>query len=594
MRIGDENGHGPAELARHPALRNIIRPDLAAPAAPAPRFSLGRRQLLGTAAAAGLVAALPARPGRAAPAAEKTVDVLLVGGGIMSTTLAVLLHELEPTWTIGMLERLDDVAMESSDGWNNAGTGHSALAELNYTPEDAQGRIQTSAAVRINESFQVSRQFWAHQVRAGVLKDPRSFINSTPHMSFVWGEENVAYLGKRHEALKASPLFAGMEFSRDPAQLARWVPLMMEGRDPRQAIAATWSPLGTDVNFGVLTRQYTAFLKSQPQFTLHTSSEVRGLERNASGGWRVTYRNTKDGSAERAIDARFVFLGSGGGALHLLQMSGIPEGADYGGFPVGGSWLVNSNPATAARHLAKAYGKASVGSPPMSVPHLDTRFLDGRQTLLFGPFATFSTKFLMNGSYFDLPASVTLDNIGPMLRVGWDEFDLVQYLAGQLMMSDEDRLAALREYFPQAKGEDWQFRQAGQRVQIIKRDTERGGILKLGTEIVSAADRSIAALLGASPGASTAAPIMLDVIKQVFPDRLATQDWQDKIRRIVPSYGQALNGNPALVATTWSATAEQLQLAIPAPAIGPLPAPSADATSPHPVPPGTRNADLAL
>ncbi|MBE9604851.1 malate dehydrogenase (quinone) [Acetobacteraceae bacterium H6797] len=552
------------------------------------RAGVNRRQLLASAAAAGVVAALPSVPALA-QAAGKTVDVLLVGGGIMSATLGVLLHELEPDWKIEMLERLENVALESSNGWNNAGTGHSALAELNYTPEDSKGNIQIAQAVRINESFQISRQFWSHQIEAGVLKNPRSFINSTPHMSFVWGAENVAYLEKRHAALKASPLFAGMQFSRDPKKIAEWVPLMMEGREPGQEIAATWAPQGTDVNFGEITNQYVSFLKSQPQFNLRTSAEVRDIKRNADGTWRVTYQDLKAGTSQ-TIDTKFLFLGAGGGALHLLQMSGIPEGDDYAGFPVGGSFLVTDNPAIAERHLAKAYGKASVGSPPMSVPHLDTRVLDGKRVILFGPFATFSTKFLKNGSLFDLPASVTFENIWPMLRVGIDEFDLVQYLAGQLMMSDADRLAALREYFPQAKAEDWRLWQAGQRVQIIKRDAEKGGVLKLGTEIVSAKDNSIAALLGASPGASTAAPIMLDLLKKVFADKLATPAWQEKVRRIVPSFGATLNSDPALVAKTWATTGEKLQLAIAAPEIGSL-APAQPEAPAGEVP---RRSDMAL
>lgn len=531
-----------------------------------PEFTMNRRQLLGSAVAGAAALSLPALPAWATPA-ERTVDVLLVGGGIMSATLGVLLSELEPSWTIEMIERLDDVAMESSNGWNNAGTGHSALAELNYTPEDANGNVQIAKAVEINEAFQISRQFFTHQIGAGVLKDPRSFINSTPHMSFVWGDDNTKFLEKRYEALKASPLFSGMRFSTDHDEIAKWIPLMMEGRDRSQKIAATWSPLGTDVNFGEITHQYIAHLKRQSTFNLHTSSEVKDIQRNADGTWRVSYTNTKDNSATGTINAKFVFLGAGGGALPLLQMSGIPEGDDYAGFPVGGSFLVCDKPGLVNQHLAKAYGQASVGAPPMSVPHFDTRFLDGKRVVLFGPFATFSTKFLKYGSYFDLPASVTLDNIWPMLQVGFDEFNLVEYLAGQLMMSDEDRLQALREYFPQAKAEDWRLWQAGQRVQIIKRDPEKGGVLKLGTEIVSSEDGSIAALLGASPGASTAAPIMLDLLKKVFSKKLATREWQAKVRTIVPTYGVKLNDNPETLAAEWAATADRLQLAITPPAI---------------------------
>lgn len=516
----------------------------------------------------GLAFAVNCAPAFAAE--TKKVDVLLIGGGIMSTTLGVWLNELEPGWTMEMVERLDGVALESSNGWNNAGTGHSALAELNYTPEDKDGKVSIAKAIEINESFQISRQFWAWQVKQGVLKNPKSFINSTPHMSFVWGDDNIAFLKKRYEALQQSPLFRGMQYSEDPAQIAKWVPLMMQGRDPAQKVAATWSPLGTDVNFGEITRQFAGYLQSQPNFSMKLSSEVEDITRNDDGTWRVEYKNLKDGTVTET-DAKFVFIGAGGGALHLLQKSGIDEAKEYGGFPVGGSFLVTENPTIAQQHLAKAYGKASVGAPPMSVPHLDTRVLDGKRVILFGPFATFSTKFLKEGSYLDLLSSTNLHNAWPMTRVGIDEYPLVEYLAGQLMLSDEDRLAALREYFPDAKTEDWRLWQAGQRVQIIKRDADKGGVLKLGTEIVASADGSIAGLLGASPGASTAAPIMLSVLEKVFKDKVATAQWQDKLHQIVPSYGTKLNDSAERARQEWIYTSDVLQLDTP-PAIDPAPA----------------------
>ncbi|WP_095057728.1 malate dehydrogenase (quinone) [Pseudomonas sp. Irchel s3f7] len=492
----------------------------------------------------------------------KKVDVLLIGGGIMSATLGVWLNELEPGTSMEMIERLDGVAQESSNGWNNAGTGHSALAELNYTPEDENGKVSIPKAVEINEAFQISRQFWAWQVQQGVLKNPRSFINSTPHMSFVWGDDNIKFLKKRYDALQASPLFAGMQYSEDPAVIKQWVPLMMEGRDPNQKIAATWSPLGTDVNFGEITRQFVAHLQTTPKFDLKLSSEVQDITRNEDGSWRVSYKNLKDGS-KTETDAKFVFIGAGGGALHLLQKSGIPEAKEYAGFPVGGSFLVTENPTIAEQHLAKAYGKASVGAPPMSVPHLDTRVLDGKRVILFGPFATFSTKFLKEGSYLDLLTTTTTHNVWPMTKVGIKEYPLVEYLAGQLMLSDEDRLNALKEYFPNAKAEDWRLWQAGQRVQIIKRDEAAGGVLKLGTEIVAAQDGSIAGLLGASPGASTAAPIMLTVLQKVFKDKVASPEWQAKLHQIVPSYGTQLNASPEKVAQEWAYTAKVLELTTP-------------------------------
>jgi len=525
-------------------------------------------------------------------AETKKVDVLLIGGGIMSSTLGVWLNELEPGLSMEMVERLDGVALESSNGWNNAGTGHSALAELNYTPEDKNGKVEIPKAIEINEAFQISRQFWAWQVKNGVLKDPRSFINSTPHMSFVWGDDNIKFLKKRYEALQASPLFAGMQYSEDPAQIKQWVPLMMEGRDPNQKIAATWSPLGTDVNFGEITRQFAGYLQTKPNFSLKVSSEVEDIARNEDGTWRVSYKNLKDGS-ETQTDAKFVFIGAGGGALHLLQKSGIPEAKEYAGFPVGGSFLVTENPTIAQQHLAKAYGKASVGAPPMSVPHLDTRVLDGKRVILFGPFATFSTKFLKEGSYFDLLTSTTTHNFWPMTKVGIEQYPLVEYLAGQLMLSDADRMNALKEYFPNAKAEDWRLWQAGQRVQIIKRDEEKGGVLKLGTEIVASQDGSIAGLLGASPGASTAAPIMLSVLEKVFKDKVATPAWQEKLHQIVPSYGTKLNDDPARVAQEWAYTSEVLQLA-PPPAINPALAPAATPAAPAKPVPSNPAADMAL
>ena len=498
-------------------------------------------------------------------AETKKVDVLLVGGGIMSSTLGIWLNELEPGWTMEMVERLDAVAEESSNGWNNAGTGHSALAELNYTPQDPDGKINITKAIEINEAFQITRQFLAWQVKNGVLKNPRSFINTTPHMSFVWGDDNISFLKKRYEALQASPLFRPMQFSEDHEQIKKWVPLMMEGRDPNQKLAVTWTPIGTDVNFGEITRRYVAYLQSRPNFSLKLSSEVQDITRNKDGSWHVEYENLKDGTAS-ATDAKFLFIGAGGGALPLLQKSGIPEAKEYAGFPVGGSFLVTENPTLAEQHMAKAYGIASTGAPPMSVPHLDTRVLDGKRVILFGPFATFSTKFLKEGSYFDLLGSVTTHNLWPMTKVGVDQFDLVQYLAGQLMQSDDDRFNALKEYFPHAKKEDWRLWQAGQRVQIIKRDKDKGGVLKLGTEVVSSQDGSIAGLLGASPGASTAAPIMLEVMQRVFKDKLASPEWQARLHQIIPSYGTRLNDDPQRVIDEWNYTASILQLA-PAPGI---------------------------
>ena len=472
---------------------------------------------------------------------EQPVDVVMVGAGVMSTTLATYLQELQPDWKIEVFERLDGVALESSNGWNNAGTGHSGFAELNYTPQLPDGSVETKRAVGIAEQFEVTRQFWAHQVGRGFLQSPETFVNATPHMSFVWGDDNIAFLKKRQQALIQNPLFYGMQYSEDQAQIKKWAPLMIEGRDPSQKIAATYMPLGTDVNHGVWTEQLMASLQKSPNFSLHLQSEVTALRQNADKTWNVTVADLANGRKEKTVKTKFVFVGAGGAALKLLQASGIPESKNYAGFPVGGQFLAIENPELAARHDVKAYGIASTGSPPMSVPHLDARQLDGKPVVLFGPFALATTKFLKHGSWWDLFSSVNHDNLMGMLHVGIHNLDLVQYLMQQAELSDEDRQAVLAQYFPHAKREDWKLVTAGQRVQIIKRDPEKGAVLQFGTEIVGSEDGSIAALLGASPGASTAPHIMLNLLKKSFPDQMASADWKSHIQQIVPSYGRKIN-----------------------------------------------------
>ena len=471
-------------------------------------------------------------------------DVLLIGAGIMSATLAVLLKELQPATTIQLVERLEGAAGESTDAWNNAGTGHAAFCELNYTPEKPDGTVEVSKAVAISESFEVSRQFWSFLVEQGVLT-PDTFIRQTPHLSFVWGEQNVEYLRKRFDAMQKFPLFAGMKFSSDPAQLREWMPLVMEGRDPAQPVAATRMDIGTDVNFGALTREMMEKLQTLPGVSLHFGEEVGSLKQEAGGRWRVEIRERATGKT-RTTRAKFVFIGAGGGSLPLLLKSGIPEGKGFGGFPVSGQWLKCINPEVIEKHSTKVYGKASVGAPPMSVPHLDTRIIDGKKALLFGPYAGFSTKFLKQGSLMDLPTSLRPSNMIPMMAVGKDNLALTKYLVDQVRQSPDDRIKALREFFPGAKREDWELEVAGQRVQVIKKDPKRGGVLEFGTEVVSAADGSLAALLGASPGASTTISIMLTLLERCFKDEFQSQSWQEKLRKMIPSYGQSLATDAAL------------------------------------------------
>ena len=495
-----------------------------------------------------------------APNPDKPIaDVILIGAGIMSATLGVLLKALDPALTISGFERLDTVAAESSDAWNNAGTGHSAFCELNYTPERPDGSIDISKADKIAEQFELSKQFWASLVQEGLLPDPTAFVHTIPHMSFVWGAANVDYLRKRHAALLGSPLFQGMEFSDDPARIAEWIPLVMAGRDPATPVAATRMAIGTDVNFGALTRNLSDYLQRLPGVDLHLGHEVEDFRQKDDGIWRLKVRDLATDES-RIVRARFVFIGAGGGSLPLLEKSGIPEADGFGGFPVSGQWLKCLNPAVIARHEAKVYGKPAQGSPPMSMPHLDSRQINGRKELLFGPYAGFSTKFLKKGSYTDLFRSIELGNIRPLLYAGARNLGLTKYLIGQVLQSPEERTAALREYYPQANPTDWQLEVAGQRVQVIKKDKKQGGVLEFGTEMVTAADGSIAALLGASPGASTAVAIMLELVQKCFPAQAATPAWQAQFRQLVPSFGQSLAQDPALTAAVRERSRHALKL----------------------------------
>jgi len=272
---------------------------------------------------------------------------------------------------------------------------------------------------------------------------------------------------------------------------------------------------------------------------------VLNLHRHGDAGWLV-YVNDKASDQKRTVQAKFVFLGAGGGALPLLQKSGIPEGRGFGGFPVSGQWLRCENPDVIARHEAKVYGKAPVGAPPMSVPHLDTRVIEGRKGLLFGPFAGFTTKYLKNGSLLDFPLAIQPNNFIPMTAAAFQNIPLTGYLIGQVLQSQKARINALREFVPTAKNEDWKLMVAGQRVQIVKKDAKKGGVLQFGTEVVFAGDGSIAALLGASPGASTAVAIMLELIADCFPARLKSLPWHTRLKKMIPSYGSSLIGDIAL------------------------------------------------
>jgi malate dehydrogenase (quinone) len=486
-------------------------------------------------------------------------DVVLIGAGIMSSTVGVFLKELEPSLTVTMLETLEDSGLESSEAWNNAGTGHAANCEMNYTPELPDGRIDISKALEVNVEFDLSRQFWSHLVRKGAIVDPRSFIHPVPHMSFVHGEPNVSFLRNRFKAMSSHHCYYGMEYTEDRKKLAEWVPLVMEGRADDGPVAATRIITGTDVDYGSLTHHLVRYLVALPGCKVHFKNRVIDIVREGNARWRVEVQALESGE-KHSIKTKFLFIGAGGGAISLLQKSGIPESKGYGGFPVSGIWLRCDDPEINKRHHAKVYGKAAVGSPPMSVPHLDTRVIAGQRSLLFGPYAGFSTKFLKHGSLLDLFESVRPANIKPLLSVARDNFDLTEYLIEQVLQSTGHRLAALDEYFPDANPKDWKLQVAGQRVQIIKPDVKRGGLLEFGTELVGAGDRSLVALLGASPGASTAAFIAISVLQKCFADQLTESAWLPKLKEIIPSYGVSLIEDADLCHSLRAETARVLKV----------------------------------
>lgn len=484
-------------------------------------------------------------------------DVILIGSGIMSATLGLIIKKMMPEAKIVIYEKLEEVAAESSNSWNNAGTGHSAFCELNYTPEQKDGSINIDKALQIASSFELSRQFWAYLKTQQVLKE--DFIKTVPHMSFVWGEDNILFLKKRHEAMISNALFDGMKFSDDYDEISSWVPMMMKNRNRSERMAATRMEAGTDVSFDTITKGMIEYLKNCEGVEVHLNHEVKNLYQQSDGSWNLKVKDTKTGR-NIVENGKFVFVGAGGGSFPLLQKSGIKEGKGYGGFPVSGMFMRCTNPEIIKNHRAKVYGKAATGSPPMSMPHLDERRINGEESLLFGPYAGISTKFLKSGSFWDLPHSLRFHNIKPMLSVAWHEFGLIKYLVGQVILSAKERFKMLQIYFPEAKQEDWELYVAGQRVQIMKKDKEKGGVLKLGTEIIHSADKSLAVLLGASPGASTSVSIMLEVLEKCFPKKMGSDDWKNKIQEMIPSYGKSLIDDANLCRQTRKTTAEILKL----------------------------------
>lgn len=489
----------------------------------------------------------------------KQTDVVLMGAGIMSATLGMILKELDPEMTIQIFERLDESGTESSDAWHNAGTGHAAFCELNYTPEKADGHVDISKALKIAEMFETSREFWSYLVEKGYIADPTTFITRVPHMSMVWGDANVKFLRARYAAMRVNAFFSDMKWSENRDEIGQWAPIVMRGRKTDQLLAATRMEIGTDVNFGTLTRAMIRALSKMPGVTIHYNIEALDLDPDGKGGWDVKVRSLLNDQKGK-VNTRFVFIGAGGATLHLLKRAEIEERDGFGGFPVSGLWLRCHNRALIEDHHAKVYGRASVGTPPMSVPHIDSRIIDGKKELLFGPFAGFSTKFLKNGSMLDLPKSIAFDNAIPMIFAGIKNIPLTKYLIDQLRLTPEDRIESLREYVPTAQMKDWELMVAGQRVQVIKKDKKQGGILEFGTEVVVSQDGSVAALLGASPGASTAASIMLGLVQRCFKKRFHNRGWHDKLHEMAPSFGHSLTKEEGAVAKSRERTARVLKL----------------------------------
>ncbi len=469
---------------------------------------------------------------------ENTYDAILVGAGIMSSTLAVLLHELDPNLRLLIVERLSSAGLESSCAKNNAGTGHAANCELNYTPIQADGSLSTTKAFEINKSFEQSLEFWASLVEKGKLI-PQNFLNKLPHISLVFGDKDMSMLKKRFSELSSHAAFEQMEFTKDHGELKDWIPLIMYGRKQNEKIAATRINRGTDIDFGNLTRSYINQIEGSKSIEISYSTNVEDLEQDREGDW---YLSLKGAKKNRIVRSKFVFLGAGGGSLSLLQKSGIPEGLLYAGFPVSGKWLICDEEKSTKTHNAKVYGNAAVGAPPMSVPHLDTRWIDGKRSLLFGPFAGFSSNFLKYGSKLDLFRSIKTTNLFSMLQAGLDNIDLGKYLLNQLILTNEDRIETLKRFLPKVSLDDWKLSIAGQRVQIIKQ-TSKGGVLKMGTEVVTSSDGSLAALLGASPGASTAVTIMIEVLNRCWKEKMKSSKWKNKMLELFPSLGTDINSN---------------------------------------------------
>ena len=488
-------------------------------------------------------------------------DVILIGSGVMSATLGGVLKNLQPDLKIQLYEVTPELAQESSNGWNNAGTGHAGICELSYTPNrGADGEVDVAKAIEIFDQFEQSKYFWGYAVRSGMIEDPSQFVNAVPHIAFVYGQEQVDFLRSRHKGMSAHHFFSSMEYTEDRDTIREWAPLLLAGRD-ETPIAATKMDRGTDVNFGALSKLLVQWLGKQDGGAYATEHRVTDLTRTKNG-WDVEVKDLQSGRTF-TNSAKFVFIGAGGGSLPLLQKSGITESKGFGGFPIGGQWLRCDKPEVVEQHVAKVYGLSPGAAPTMAVPHLDTRIIDGKKSLLFGPYAAWTTKFLHGGgSFWDLPGSIRLDNIASLIKVGLHNIPLVGYLIQQGLQSMNTRMKELRNFYPDARTEDWELIDAGIRVQAVKKEDGDAGIVHFGTEVLSDKDKTLAALLGASPGASVSTNIILEIVQDCFSDLLKTDEGHKRMKAMIPSYDENLiDPNMASRQAEWSEEAEKsLQL----------------------------------
>eukprot|EP00440_Ansanella_granifera_P037345 gb/GFBE01040518.1/.p1 GENE.gb/GFBE01040518.1/~~gb/GFBE01040518.1/.p1 ORF type:complete len:563 (+),score=195.61 gb/GFBE01040518.1/:1-1689(+) len=504
---------------------------------------------------------------------QREVEVVLIGAGIMSATVGLMIKELEPEWKMLMFERLAAPGLESSNGFNNAGTGHAGFMEPNYTkevlnPDGSLKTVTTEKVTHVCEQFLSSRQYWEYLTRKSLLPNPDTWIHQTNHIALGVGKDQVEFIKKRYEAMKDHPLFNSMEIClpEEKAKAAQWAPLIVGGRDANEPICMTKVPHGTDVDYGALTKaKIGAFQKLGGDLRLNT--EVTDVKKDKDGKWIVTTKVNGAGSGRAYNKARFVFVGAGGWALLLLQKAGIPQVNGYMALPVTGDWAVCQNPEVVKQHKVKVYAPGAPGAPPMSMPHLDYRTIGGKEMLLFGPFGSITLKFLRYGSVLDSFKALKPHNITSTIGALSKNLSLAVMLMKDVFKSGAGKLHDIRHYYPQADPDDWIFIPAGVRAQIIKKDPKTGkGMLQFGTEVVTNDEGTIVGLLGASPGASTSVSIALDVIEKCFGDKPEFKKWAPKIKQMIPTWspdgpaGDMSKVTPQLVNSIYTTTGKVLKI----------------------------------